>query len=247
MIERGENKAGEARNQGLEKAQGEYVLFLDSDDYLPDASVMQRYVRMAEQTDAAIVVANYARLWNGKMLPAVSHASFSRYHRDSQEFQFRGFFSAGTLSYVWGKLYRRSFLEKNQIRFAKYDYAEDKFFNMQCYLCRAKYIFLSRIGYIYRKNETSISSRYRANSSECWIAMARDLKEWMSDHEIQMEFCEELVWYLIFFATFFDAKMEYEEHKKKLRFIWKTLRLYGKDEFARELSLIHISEPTRRS
>ena len=151
MIERGENKAGEARNQGLEKAQGEYVLFLDSDDYLPDASVMQRYVRMAEQTDADIVVANYARLWNGKMLPAVSHASFSRYHRDSQEFQFRGFFSAGTLSYVWGKLYRRSFLEKNQIRFAKYDYAEDKFFNMQCYLCRAKYIFLSRIGYIYRK------------------------------------------------------------------------------------------------
>ena len=145
MIERGENKAGEARNQGLEKAQGEYVLFLDSDDYLPDASVMQRYVRMAEQTDADIVVANYARLWNGKMLPAVSHASFSRYHRDSQEFQFRGFFSAGTLSYVWGKLYRRSFLEKNQIRFEKYDYAEDKFFNMQCYLCRAKYIFLSRL------------------------------------------------------------------------------------------------------
>ena len=192
------------------------------------------FLDSAEQTDADIVVANYARLWNGKMLPAVSHASFSRYHRDSQEFQFRGFFSAGTLSYVWGKLYRRSFLEKNQIRFAKYDYAEDKFFNMQCYLCRAKYIFLSRIGYIYRKNETSISSRYRANSSECWIAMARDLKEWMSDHEIQMEFCEELVWYLIFFATFFDAKMEYEEHKKKLRFIWKTLRLYGKDEFARE-------------
>lgn len=95
MIERGENKAGEARNQGLEKAQGEYVLFLDSDDYLPDASVMQRYVRMAEQTDADIVVANYARLWNGKILPAVSHASFSRYHRDSQEFQFRGFFPPG--------------------------------------------------------------------------------------------------------------------------------------------------------
>ena len=30
------------------------------------------------------------------------------------------------------------------------------------------------------------------------------------------------------------SPVEYEEHKKKLRFIWKTLRLYGKDEFARE-------------
>ena len=87
-----------ARNCGMQEARGTRLMFLDSDDYLPDASVMQRYVRMAEQTDADIVVANYARLWNGKMLPAVSHESFSRYHRDSQEFQFRGFFSAGTLS-----------------------------------------------------------------------------------------------------------------------------------------------------
>lgn len=233
-IERDENTVGEARNQGLEKAQGEYVLFLDADDYLPDASVMQRYIRMAEQTDVDIVVANYARLWNGKMLPAVSHASFSGYHRDSLEFQFRGFFSAGTLSYVWGKLYRRSFLEKNQIRFSGYDYAEDKFFNMQCYLCRAKYIFLSQIGYIYHKSEDSISSRYREDSSECWITMARDLKEWMAAHEIRMESYEGLVWYLIFFAVFFDAKMEYEEHKKKLRFLWKKVRFYGKDEFSRE-------------
>lgn len=53
----------------------------------------------------------------------------------SEDFCFQGFFSVGTLSYVWGKLYRRSFLEKNQITFTDITYAEDKLFNMQCYVC----------------------------------------------------------------------------------------------------------------
>ena len=102
-------------------------------------------------------MSNYARLWKGRFLPAETHQTFSVYHRDSEEFRFRGFFSVGTLSYVWGKLYRRSFLEENGLRFEDFPYAEDKLFNMQCYVCRAKYAFIEEIGYVYRRNEASVS------------------------------------------------------------------------------------------
>ena len=118
-----ERGIGCARNRGLEKSTGEYILFMDADDYLPDREVFQRYINIADKINSDIVVSNYARLWNEKLLPATSHSEFSRFERDSEEFRFRGFFSVGTLSYVWGKLYRKSFLDQNRIAFSEYPYA----------------------------------------------------------------------------------------------------------------------------
>lgn len=97
----------------------------------------------------------------------------------SEEFRFQGFFSVGTLSYAWGKLYRREFLRNHQIYFADLSYAEDKLFNMQCYICDAKYAFLEDIGYIYRKNDMSVSWQYRPDSVENWFKLVYELKSWI--------------------------------------------------------------------
>ena len=118
LIEEKRKGVGFARNTGLDNATGEYILFIDADDYLTDSNVFQRYINIIEQTKTDIIVSNYARLWKEKLLPAAEHSLFSVYNPDSEEFRFRGFFSVGTLSYVWGKLYRKSFLDKNNIVFS---------------------------------------------------------------------------------------------------------------------------------
>lgn len=71
-----ERGIGCARNRGLEKSTGEYILFMDADDYLPDREVFQRYINIADKINSDIVVSNYARLWNEKLLPATSHSDF---------------------------------------------------------------------------------------------------------------------------------------------------------------------------
>lgn len=83
---------GSARNRGMEFASGEYIIFVDSDDYLPDTDIFDQYVHAAEQTDADIVVSNYARLWDGKLLSTVKTQSFALSGPLSEDFRFQGFF-----------------------------------------------------------------------------------------------------------------------------------------------------------
>lgn len=218
---------GPARNRGLKLAKGEYIVFADADDYLPDTEIFRKYISLAEPTGADIVVSNYARLWNDKVLSAAKHETFALCSPLSEEFRFQGFFSVGTLSYVWGKLYRSEFLKKNQIIFSDISYAEDKLFNMQCYICDAKYIFLEDIGYIYRKNDVSVSWQYRPDSAENWFKIAYELKGWIEKKQKDPAEYACFTRYLIFFAAFFDAKMEYMQHKKSLRAIRKVLKKYG--------------------
>lgn len=60
-----------ARNCGMQEARGTRLMFLDSDDYLADPKTIERLVCAMDKEDADIVVCNYARLWGGKILPAM--------------------------------------------------------------------------------------------------------------------------------------------------------------------------------
>lgn len=218
---------GPARNKGLKLAKGDYIVFVDADDYLPDTEIFRKYISIAEPTGADIVVSNYVRLWEDKILPASKHEAFALCSPSSEEFRFRGFFSIGTLSYVWCKFYRSEFLKKQQISFSENSYAEDKLFNIQCYICDAKFAFLEDVGYVYRKNDASVSWQYRSDSTENWFKIAYELKEWIEKKQKEPEKYASLIRYLIFFASFFDAKMEYMQHKNSLRAVRKTLKKYG--------------------
>ena len=232
LISCADRGAGAARNAGLEQAAGEYILFVDADDYLPDTGILENYVKAAEQTGVDVVISNYARLWEERVLPAVKHSTFSVYSPSSEEFRFQGFFGTGTLSYVWGRLYRRAFLVQNQITFADLTYAEDKLFNMECYICKARYLFLEDVGYMYRRNKDSISWQYHEDATENWLKMAHLLSERLEEKQ-SLEY-ENMIWYTIFFAVFFDSKMEYVQRRKSVFSIRKILKRYHRDELGRE-------------
>lgn len=238
-----------ARNIGMQEAKGSYLMFLDSDDYLADQETVKKLVDEIERSNSDIVVCNYARLWNGKILPAADCQILKTFPRESTEFRFQGFFSSGMLSYVWGKLYRRDFLKKQGICFKEYAYAEDKMFSMQCYAQQPKYEVIEKIGYIYRKNEASISYRYNPDSIRSWLEIGHDLQHFL-EMEKKTQYCD-LVKYTIFFATFFNAKMEYVNRRRSLKAVRRILKMYGRDPLAdqsfRELAFsINLKRPEQK-
>ena len=81
----------------------------------------------------------------------------------------------------------------------------------------AVYAYIEDRGYIYRKNDNSISYRYKPESMKCWLTIAGTLQKIWHRLYKKREVYEGFIRYLIFFAAFFDAEMDYTayHHSKK--------------------------------
>ena len=101
----------EARYQGFLRAKGDYILFLDSDDYLePDA--LSSLCHEAKRTGSSMVVASYLSHREGKKKgrPWLFRGRNERMDQD----RFVAAFLHGIKlrGFVWGRLYARSLLEE---------------------------------------------------------------------------------------------------------------------------------------
>lgn len=92
-----------ARNRGLEKILGKYVMFLDSDDRLPEGAI-QNILNIAYQTGADIVQGSWYEFSENHRKKKVINANGKIISTD-------GIFSG----YPWGKVFKSSVLETFQL------------------------------------------------------------------------------------------------------------------------------------
>lgn len=105
LIKKNEGQAA-ARNKGIKMAHGEYIAFVDSDDYLED-DYLETLYNAAQENGSQVVVCGYYQVdERGKMLRKVqiTNKNVAPYER------------AG-MSVVWGKLFERKFLIENNFEF----------------------------------------------------------------------------------------------------------------------------------
>lgn len=161
-----------ARNIGIEKSSGEYILFLDSDDWIDSETcevaldsllsnnadvVMWSYIREYGDTSLKKTILSHDTIFEGDNLKKL-HKSFIGFVEDG----FLNPDNMDALSTVWGKMYRRSAIE--DIKF--YDIKEigsfeDGLYNMQVFGNVKKVVYINRYFNHYRKdNASSLTSTY---------------------------------------------------------------------------------------
>lgn len=142
-----------ARNIGLEQASGEWVLMVDADDYLEKDCI--------EKLTAAIGESDVLQ-YGYRYFTAVGQTLYTLIPRHAYR-----------LTAPWSRLYRRAFLEQNGLRFPTGHIYEDVRFSMLLWAARPKQAILPYVGYHYRKNAGSTTSRrHREEEKELY----RDLR-----------------------------------------------------------------------
>ena len=107
-----------ARNAGLDAAAGEYIGFVDPDDYV-DTSMYARLVETAQRHGAEVAACGYTSFSeeDGTVMEDAGHAPEPGFEPDAKKSCFSGESVWLRMDVVvWNKVYRRSFFEENGLR-----------------------------------------------------------------------------------------------------------------------------------
>ena len=153
------------RNKGMERAKGEYVLFVDSDDLLMDNG-LSVLLQKALETEADMVVADFMRLKDEEITSVYDSSTSEAAKPSAQPTDTRVVDKSGLDyyvedydpemgSFIWRILYKRTFLHENHIRLFPGVYYEDIPFLQECYLKAKRVIGIHLLYYIYRIRQRS--------------------------------------------------------------------------------------------
>ena len=134
---------GAARDLGLSYAQGKYVVFFDSDDYVKE-DYLEVYYGAMEKSKGDIVVGGYY-LVQGEQVHSVKLQNTE--------------YAPWLYPSVWIRMYRRSFLQEHGLDFRALRLYEDNPFQYRCMLEGAKVTVIDYCGYYYVCNPTSLSRK----------------------------------------------------------------------------------------
>lgn len=140
---------GAARNLGLEYADGTYICFLDSDDFVP-AHAYKQYLNVANTYDCDVVIGSYMRrVDNGKWyIPDY----IRNLCHDSDGINLAGDYVVAMRNpSLWNRMYKRDFLNSNKIRFLNENHGEDCVFNLDVLKYAASVYTTDSICYCYSK------------------------------------------------------------------------------------------------
>ncbi len=157
LIEHERNKKlGGARNTGLRAAKGEYVWFVDSDDYIAK-NCMGKLLSEAERQDVEVLLFNYQNVQDGKST-VVSYPAIKEGVTDGiglLEQIYDGWYYG--IPTAWNKLYLREFLVKNGLFFEDDVMYEDTDWSLTLLSYVKRISYLPYVAYNYRRNGDSIT------------------------------------------------------------------------------------------
>lgn len=196
VVEHRENAgAAMARNRAMELATGDYIVFVDNDDYL-DPDYLESFICAAGDGEADIVLGGYRRPdENGRVRTQVSPVPGTEW-------------APYAVEAAWAKLYRTEFVRRASLEFLPVNISEDLFFTLPATTLSQKSVVIPYCGYNWFLNPGSVSSTVQRRSEGLQFELAINrilvrLRDVGTDFDKALNnyvFIRLVVWFLLYTA-----------------------------------------------
>lgn|GEM_PF-314629 len=163
IIDNQHQGVAKTRNTGIEQSTGEYIGFVDSDDYI-DIDFFEKLYNSATKSNSDIAIAsilkhkNFFNIYNAqytKEETAITIQDKIKLCEDKKHFFF----------YAWNKIYHSGFIKENNIKFSEGQIYEDVMFAIKALYYSNKIISVYGTKYHYIEHENSLT-KYKDKTGE---------------------------------------------------------------------------------
>ena len=186
IIDNQHQGVAKTRNTGIEQSTGEYIGFVDSDDYI-DLDFFEKLYNSATKSNSDIAIAsilkhkNFFNIYNAKYTKeetAITIQDKIKLCEDKKHFFF----------YAWNKIYHSGFIKENNIKFSEGQIYEDVMFAIKALYYSNKIISVYGTKYHYIEHENSLT-KYKDKTGEKeqdLIKAYSDLQEFCNSKNIEI-------------------------------------------------------------
>ena len=187
---------GYARNIGMFYSKGDYITYVDSDDWV-DLDTYNTMINYALNTNSDIVICGVKNEYNN-FISSSKRYSYSYSNELSKEEAIRLLSRSNDNNYmispvVWNKIYKKELLLSNEIKFLNNSFWEDNVFSFQAFTKANRIGIVSNVHYHYFQRENSITNSFSKKHIDDLIEAFQILKIYLEQQGIyqnyQNEFC----------------------------------------------------------